>query len=59
MELQFFLQETKNLMTISFMKTNGSNAEIKYFEFDFPMINKNTKETLKNFTFQRRKNQVN
>ena len=23
-------------------RKNGSNAKIKYFEFDFPMINKNT-----------------
>ena len=55
MKLKFFLQETKNLMKISFMKTNGSNAEIKHFEFDLPMINKNTKETLNKFTLQRRK----
>ena len=41
------------------MKTNGSNAEIKNFEFDFPMIKKNNKETLNKFTFQRRKNQEN
>ena len=41
------------------MNKNGSNLEIKYFEFYFPMINKNTKETLNIFTFQRRKNQVN
>ena len=59
MELKFFLQETKNLRTISFTKTNGSNAEIKYFEFDFSMIKKNSKETLNKFNFQRRKNQVN
>ena len=56
MELKFFLHETKNESKISFMKTNRSNVEIKYFEFDFPMINKNTKETLNKFTFQRRKN---
>ena len=31
---------------------------MNYFEFDFPMIKKNTKETLKKFTFKRRKNQV-
>ena len=31
--------------------------EIKYFEFDFLMIKKNTKETLNKITFQRRKNQ--
>lgn len=42
MELQFFLQYTKNLTKISFMKINGSNVEIKYFEFDLSMINKNT-----------------
>ena len=42
MELQFFLQETKNLMTISFMKKNGYNVEIKYFEFDLSMIKKKT-----------------
>ena len=56
MELQFFLHKTKNEMIISFTETNGSNAEIKYFEFDFPMIKKNTKETLNKFTFKRRKN---
>ena len=43
-------------MTISFTKTNLSNSEIKYFEFNFPMIKKNTKETLNKFPFQRRKN---
>ena len=43
----------------SFTETNGSNAEIKYLEFGFPMIKKNTKETLNKFNFQRRKNQVN
>ena len=42
MELQFFLQETKSLMKISFTKKNGSNVEIKYFEFDLSMIKKNT-----------------
>ena len=42
MELKFFLQEMKNLMTISFMKTNGSNVEIKHFEFYLSMIKKNT-----------------
>ena len=49
----------KNLTTISFTKTNGSNAEIKYFEFYLLMIKKNTKETMNKFTFQRRKNEVN
>ena len=48
----------KDEATISLTKTNGSNAEIKYFEFDLPMIKKNTKETMKKFTFKRRKNQV-
>ena len=42
MELQFFLQEMNNLMKIYFMKTNGFNVEIKYFEFDLSMIKKNT-----------------
>ena len=55
MELQFSLQETKNLMKISFTKTNGSNAKIKYFEYDFSMIKNNTKDTLNKIIFQRRK----
>ena len=42
MEIQFFLHETKNLMTISFTKKDGSNAKIKYIEFDLSMIKKNT-----------------
>ena len=42
MELKIFLHETKNLTKISFTKTNGSNAEIKYFEFSLLMIKKNT-----------------
>ena len=48
-----FLQETRNeILTISFSKKkNSSNARINYFEFDFPMINKNTNETLNKFTF--------
>ena len=57
MELQFFPQETKNLTTISFTKTYGYIEKIKYFEFYFPIIKKNSKETLKKCTFQMRKNQ--
>ena len=42
MKPQFFLKETKDLTKISYKKKNGPNEEIKYFEFDFSMIKKNT-----------------
>jgi len=59
MELQFFLQEMKNLTKIYFTKTNGSNAKIKYFIFSLSMIIKTLKETLNKHAFQRRKNEEN
>ena len=52
MELQFSYRKRGMKQKFTFWKQNLSNSEMKYFEFDFPMIKKTTNEKLNKLLFK-------